>query len=124
MLGWWGSVCRGLGGFCVIPFLFLTFFSVFASADCETDGYLSSSGFVDLPDVPPSLPSPVAALEPSFTSMSPRALSGAHEEKTSGHLERGLVEQALQPPFFSAPQSIAVSLQPASTSDFSSPLDR
>ncbi|XP_048373909.1 serine/threonine-protein kinase WNK4 isoform X1 [Sphaerodactylus townsendi] len=58
-----------------------------ATSDGETDGYLSSSGFVDLPDVPQSLPSPIPAPEPSFTS------------------------------------SIAVSLHPASTSDFSSPLD-
>ncbi|XP_060111260.1 serine/threonine-protein kinase WNK4 [Heteronotia binoei] len=68
------------------PFLYRHGYSS-ATSDCETDGYLSSSGFVDLPDVPQSLPSPVAAPEPSFTS------------------------------------SIAVSLHPVSTSDFSSPLD-
>nr|XP_056719347.1 serine/threonine-protein kinase WNK4 [Euleptes europaea] len=68
------------------PFLYRHSYSS-ATSDCETDGYLSSSGFVDLPDVPQSLPSPAAAPEPSFTS------------------------------------SIAVSLQPVSTSDFSSPLD-
>ncbi|XP_062988288.1 serine/threonine-protein kinase WNK4 isoform X2 [Elgaria multicarinata webbii] len=60
-----------------------------ATSDCETDGYLSSSGFVDLPDVPQSLSSPAAAPEP-------------------------------QPSFAS---SIAVSLNPASISDFSSPVD-
>ncbi|XP_077169244.1 serine/threonine-protein kinase WNK4 isoform X2 [Paroedura picta] len=68
------------------PFLYRHGYSS-ATSDCETDGYLSSSGFVDLPDVPHSLPSPAAAPEPSFTS------------------------------------SIAVSLPPVSTSDFSSPLD-
>ncbi|XP_015282075.1 PREDICTED: serine/threonine-protein kinase WNK4 [Gekko japonicus] len=68
------------------PFLYRHSYSS-ATSDCETDGYLSSSGFVDSRDVPQSLPSPGAAPEPSFTS------------------------------------SIAVSLHPVSTSDFSSPLD-
>lgn len=66
-----------VGGSCGLLFPFPTFFSASAPADCETDGYLSSSGFVDLPDVPSSLSSPVAAPEPSFTSVSPQALSGA-----------------------------------------------
>ncbi|XP_053115226.1 serine/threonine-protein kinase WNK4 isoform X2 [Hemicordylus capensis] len=49
------------------PFLYRHGYSS-ATSDCETDGYLSSSGFVDLPDVPQSLPSPPAAPEPSFAS--------------------------------------------------------
>ncbi|KAL8175764.1 UNVERIFIED_CONTAM: hypothetical protein K2H54_007243 [Gekko kuhli] len=49
------------------PFLYRHSYSS-ATSDCETDGYLSSSGFVDLPDVPQSLPSPGAAPEPAFTS--------------------------------------------------------
>ncbi|XP_044274609.1 serine/threonine-protein kinase WNK4 isoform X4 [Varanus komodoensis] len=58
-----------------------------ATSDCETDGYLSSSGFVDLPDMPQRLSSPATAPERSFAS------------------------------------SFAVSLKPASISDFSSPVD-
>ncbi|XP_063156519.1 serine/threonine-protein kinase WNK4 isoform X2 [Candoia aspera] len=57
------------------------------TSDCETDGYLSSSGFVDLPDKLQSHPSPITVPEHSFAS------------------------------------SIAVSLDPASISDISSPVD-
>nr|XP_060637261.1 serine/threonine-protein kinase WNK4 [Anolis sagrei ordinatus] len=39
-----------------------------ATSDCETDEYLSSSGFVDLPDTPQSLSSPAAGPEHSFAS--------------------------------------------------------
>ncbi|KAM6452153.1 serine/threonine-protein kinase WNK4 isoform 2-T2 [Liasis olivaceus] len=57
------------------------------TSDCETDGYLSSSGFVDLPDKLRNHPSPITVPEHSFAS------------------------------------SIAVSLDPASISDISSPVD-
>ncbi|XP_060138256.1 serine/threonine-protein kinase WNK4 isoform X3 [Zootoca vivipara] len=39
-----------------------------ATSDCETDGYLSSSGFVDLSDLPQSCSSPPVAPEHSFAS--------------------------------------------------------
>ncbi|XP_039183584.1 serine/threonine-protein kinase WNK4 isoform X2 [Crotalus tigris] len=57
------------------------------TSDCETDGYLSSSGFVELPDKLQSHSSPVTVLEHSFAS------------------------------------TIAVSLDPVSISDISSPVD-
>ncbi|KAJ6660496.1 hypothetical protein lerEdw1_017493 [Lerista edwardsae] len=49
------------------PFLYRHGYSS-ATSDCETDGYLSSSGFVEFPEVPQSLPSPATSLEPSFAS--------------------------------------------------------
>lgn len=49
------------------PFLYRHGYSS-ATSDCETDGYLSSSGFVEFPDVPQSLPSPATTLEHSFAS--------------------------------------------------------
>ncbi|XP_061445943.1 serine/threonine-protein kinase WNK4 [Rhineura floridana] len=58
-----------------------------ATSDCETDGYLSSSGFVDASDMTQSLFSPAGTPEFSFAS------------------------------------TIAVSLNPTSISDFSSPVD-
>ncbi|XP_054851642.1 serine/threonine-protein kinase WNK4 isoform X2 [Eublepharis macularius] len=49
------------------PFLYQHGYSS-ATSDCETDGYLSSSGFVDMAEAPQSLPSPAAAPECSFSS--------------------------------------------------------
>lgn len=45
-------------------------FSHSLAADCETDGYQSSSGFVDLPDMPQSISSSASAPEHFFASVS------------------------------------------------------
>ncbi|XP_066485312.1 serine/threonine-protein kinase WNK4 [Tiliqua scincoides] len=49
------------------PFLYRHGYSS-ATSDCETDGYLSSSGFVEFPNVPQSLLIPATTLEHSFAS--------------------------------------------------------